>query len=237
MGRALAAAARLIALLVALGAAAMAPARAAPVDLELLLAVDASRSIDDAEFTLQIQGYAAAFRHPSVLAAIRAGEHRRIAVAYVQWAGPALQAMVIEWMEIGDAASAEAFARRMETAPRVIFGGGTSLSGAIDFARRAFERKPSVARRRVVDVSGDGINNVGRQPDDARNAAVADGITINGLAIETDVPWLGDYFAEHVIGGPGSFVMAVRSFETFAHAVLNKLIREIADRSANDRPG
>ena len=98
-----------------------------------------------------------------------------------------------------------------------------------------FERKPVEGRRRVVDISGDGINNVGRQPGDARDGAVAAGLTVNGLAIETDMPWLGDYFAEHVIGGPGSFVMRVQSFETFALAVMNKLLREIAG-GANEPP-
>jgi hypothetical protein len=129
---------------------------------------------------------------------------------------------------INDAESAEEFSDRMAGVPRVIFGGGTSLSGAIDYARTLFRNAGYEPQRRVIDVSGDGINNSGRLVQSARDDAVAAGITINGLAILTEIAGLDRYFNEFMVGGPGAFVIAVESFDDFAQAVLNKLIREIA---------
>jgi hypothetical protein len=215
-------------LLAAAGALWTAPARATPVDLELVLAVDCSGSIDDDEFALQIKGYAAAFSHPSVIRAIRSGHHGAIAVTYVQWSGPFLQNQAVGWTLVRDADSAEGFGALMMGARRTIYRGGTSLSGVIDYAATLFPGSGYEGTRRVIDISGDGINNTGRQPFAARDDAVARGLTINGLAILTDFGGLDRYFEEHVIGGPGAFVMAAESFETFAAAILNKLIREIA---------
>lgn len=212
----------------ALAMPAAARAQAIPVDLALVLAVDCSRSIDADEFALQIKGYAEAFRHPTILNAIVSGVYRAIAVTYVQWAGPFLQNQVIPWTMINDAESAEEFSDRMAGVPRVIFGGGTSLSGAIDYARTLFRNAGYEPQRRVIDVSGDGINNSGRLVQSARDDAVAAGITINGLAILTEIAGLDRYFNEFMVGGPGAFVIAVESFDDFAQAVLNKLIREIA---------
>lgn len=209
-------------------AARPAAAQQAAVDLELVLAVDCSRSIDDSEFALQIQGYAAAFRHPSVLRAIQSGEHRAIAVTYVQWAGPFLQNQAVGWTVINDSESASEFADRVAAAPRAFYGGGTSLSGIIDFGRTLFEKTPPSGRRRVLDISGDGVNNSGRLPQRARDDAVRAGITINGLPILTEVSALDDYFRDNVIGGEGAFVIAAEDFASFAQAILNKLIREIA---------
>jgi hypothetical protein len=204
------------------------PARAVPVDIELVLAVDCSRSIDDDEFALQIRGYASALVHPSVVKAIQSGQRRAIAVTYVQWAGPLLQAQVLPWTLISDRESAEEFSERMVATPRNFRGGGTSLSGIIDYARPIFAKNDFEGERLVVDISGDGINNSGRQPQSARDDAVAAGIVINGLPILTEVPWLDDYFREYVIGGPGAFVIVAASFDAFAAAIRNKLIREIA---------
>jgi hypothetical protein len=217
-------------LLLAVGAAGIGPVRAQgqAVDLELVLAVDCSRSINDDEFALQIQGYAAAFRHPSVLRAIQSGERRSIAVTYVQWAGPFLQNQSIGWTLINDGESAHEFADRFATAPRAFYGGGTSLSGIIDFGRTLFPKSGFSGRRRVIDISGDGINNSGRLATSARDEAVRAGITINGLAILTEVGGLDEYFRENIAGGEGSFVLAAADFESFAQAILNKLIREIA---------
>jgi hypothetical protein len=204
------------------------PARAVPVDLELVLAVDCSGSIDNDEFTLQIRGYAEALTHPSVLRAIQSGVHRAIAVTYVQWSGPNIQNQAVGWTLIRDAASAQAFAGAMTAARRQIYGGGTSVGGAIDFSRTLFGRGFE-GTRRTIDVSGDGTNNRGREPAEARDDAVREGLIINGLAILTDFIYLDHYFRENVIGGPGAFVIPAEDFSSFAAAILNKLIREIAE--------
>lgn len=199
-----------------------------PVDLELVLAVDCSGSIDDDEFALQIRGYAAAFAHPGVIAAIRSGEIGAIAVTYVQWSGPYLQRQVVGWTKIDGADSSETFGGMMVASPRQLNRGGTSISGAIDNIRPLFDKSGYAGRRRVIDISGDGTNNSGRLVHYARDDAVAEGLTINGLAILNEVGGLDRYFEEHVIGGPGAFVMAAADFEDFAFAIRNKLIREIA---------
>jgi hypothetical protein len=204
------------------------PARAVPVDLELVLAVDCSGSIDDSEFALQIKGYAAAFSHPSVIRAIRSGRYGAIAVTYMQWSGPFLQDQAVGWTLVNDADSAEDFGAKMVAARRTIYRGGTSLSGAIEQASGLFGKSPYEGVRRVIDVSGDGINNTGRRPEAARDEAVSRGLTINGLAILTDFGGLDRYYEENVIGGTGAFVIAAENFESFAAAILNKLIREIA---------
>jgi len=208
-----------------------APALAVPVDLELVLAVDSSGSIDDDEFTLQIRGYAEALTHPAVIRAIQSGAYRAIAVTYVQWSGPAIQKQAVGWTMIRDEASAQAFAGAMTAARREIYGGGTSLSGAIDFARPLFGRGFE-GTRRAIDISGDGTNNRGREPDGARDEAIREGLIINGLAILTDFIYLDTYYRDHVIGGPGAFVIPAENFASFAAAILNKLIREIAEAPA-----
>jgi Protein of unknown function (DUF1194) len=205
------------------------PARAAePVDLALVLAVDASRSIDDEEFELQRAGYAAAFRHPRVVAAIGTGLHRAIAVTYVQWSGAQAQEQVIGWTLLRDAESAGAFADQLARLERRVPAGSTSISGAIDYAVRLFGTGGFAERRRVIDVSGDGSNNSGRLASYARDEAVAAGATINGLVILNEEPLLDRYYRESVIGGPGAFLLAVTEFDDFAAAILQKLIREIA---------
>jgi hypothetical protein len=202
------------------------------VDLQLVLAVDASGSVDQVRFDLQKQGYVAAFRHARVLQAIRSGPNQAIAVTMVQWTGPVLQVQVVGWTPVGDEKTATAFASAIERAPRQLFGGGTSISGAIDYAATLFPLSPFRASRRVIDVSGDGSNNRGRPVTLARDAAIAAGIGINGLPILALEPDLDRYYYDNVIGGPGAFVVAARNYETFADAILKKLIMEIA---ANDR--
>lgn len=202
------------------------------VDLELVLAVDVSRSVDAAEFELQAQGTAQAFRHPSVIRAIQSGAQRGIAVTYVQWAGPFLQHQSVGWTLVVDAESGAEFAERVAAAPRAFSGGGTSLSGIIDYAATLFGKGGFAGRRRVVDISGDGINNIGRLAGSARDEAMAKGITINGLAILTDMPALDAWFRDNVIGGDGAFVLAADGYDSFAQAILNKLIREIAQAPA-----
>jgi Protein of unknown function (DUF1194) len=206
-----------------------APARAQTgVDLQLVLAVDASGSVNHYRFELQKQGYVAAFRHARVLNAIRSGGNQAIAVTMVQWTGPAMQVQVVDWMRIGDERTAAAFAAAIEDTPRQLFGGGTSISGAIDHAMSLFPKNPFRGGRRVVDVSGDGSNNRGRSVTLARDEAVAAGVGINGLPILALEPDLDRYYYDHVIGGPGAFVVAAERYETFGEAILKKLITEIA---------
>lgn len=198
------------------------------VDLQLVLAVDASGSVSEARFELQKRGYVAAFRNPRLLRAVQSGPTQSIAVTMMQWTGPALQVQVVPWTIVSDASSLQRFADAMEAAPRRLFGGGTSISGAIDYSRTLFPGSGVSSPRRVIDVSGDGSNNRGRPATEARDDAVADGIVINGLPILALEPWLDQYYVSDVIGGPGAFVVPAQSYETFAEAVLKKLVTEIA---------
>ena len=220
-----------LALLALLVCASPAPAQTA-ADLQLVLAVDASGSVDQVRFDLQKRGYVAAFRHARVLQAIRSGPNRAIAVTMLQWTGPAMQVQTVGWSLVGEEETAAAFAAAIERAPRQLFGGGTSISGAIDYAATLFPISPFAAPRRVIDVSGDGSNNRGRPVTLARDAAIAAGIGINGLPILALEPDLDRYYYDNVIGGAGAFVVPAQNYETFADAILKKLIAEIA---ANDR--
>jgi hypothetical protein len=198
------------------------------VDLQLVLAVDASGSVNQARFELQRQGYAAAFRHPRVLQAIRAGARQAIAVTMTQWTGPALQIQTVPWTLLKDQASVSAFAAAIEEAPRDLFSGGTSISGAIDHAMRLLPAAPFKGTKRVIDVSGDGSNNRGRPVTDARDDAVRAGVIINGLPILALEPYLDRYYFDNVIGGPGSFMIPAETYDKFGEAVLRKLVLEIA---------
>jgi hypothetical protein len=209
------------------------------VDLQLVLAADVSRSVDDDEFKLQRQGYGMAFRDPRVMRAIRSGQFGKIAVAYVEWSGPESMAVIADWTVVGDDESAAAFSEAI-MAPQRPFANRTAIGAAIDFARAQFMRSGHDSQRRIIDVSGDGTNTNGREPAPARDEAIADGITINGLVILSPepMPWnphhthppggLENYYRENVAGGPGTFVLVVEDFTSFAYAVVNKLIREIA---------
>ncbi len=207
------------------------------VDLALVLAVDASGSVDQIRFELQKQGYVAAFRHPRVIGAIQSGPTQSIAVIMMQWTGPALQVTAVPWTKISDAASANAFADAIARAPRQLFGGGTSISGAIDASMGLLFDNPYRATRRVIDISGDGSNNRGRSVNQARDEAIARGVGINGLPILALEPNLDHYFRENVIGGPGAFMIAAKDFETFGEAILKKLIAEIAGIAPDVIPG
>jgi hypothetical protein len=216
-----------------LGAALPRTARAAPaVDLALVLAVDASGSVSQQRFELQKQGYAAAFRDRRVLNAIRSGGTQSIAVTMFQWTGPRLHVQVAPWMAIRDEASANAVAAAIAAAPRQLFGGGTSISGAIDFSRLLLVAADYAPTRRIIDVSGDGSNNSGRSVTVARDEAVAAGVGINGLPILTVEPDLDVYYRDNVIGGPGAFMVPATSYDTFAQAIIKKLITEIAMNEA-----
>ena len=221
-------------------------ARAADsVDLLLVLAADVSRSIDETEFNLQRKGYAAAMTDPRVLRAIVGGRKHAIAVTFIEWSGAADQNVVVDWTVVRDEEAAASVAATMLAAPRS-FLGRTSISAAIDFAMERFGAAPAEADKRIIDISGDGTNNAGRAVTEARDQAVAAGVTINGLAIintqanpgyafHTQPPGgLPIYFEENVIGGSGAFLFTVDNFGTFAEAITRKLVTEIAatpDRS------
>ncbi len=214
-------------------------AHADDVDVALVMVSDVSRSIDDSEFKLEKDGYASAFANPQVIAAIRAGPNRSIAVAYLEFAGNLEVHTVIDWMTIRDQPTANAFIQRLSAAPRS-FWGRTSISAGIDRAVELFGESGIAARRHVIDVCGDGTNNAGRDVSLARDDALKAGATVNGLAIINDHPvsWtyahvqppggLPKYYRENVTGGPGSFVLEVHDFASFGEAVTRKLIQEIA---------
>lgn len=204
------------------------PEQAQGVDLQLVLAVDASGSVNARRFRLQQLGYANAFRNPRVIAAITSGMWSAIAVCMFQWTGPHLQAQVTGWTRLASAGDIRAYGDFLERSERHLFGGGTSISGAIDHGVKLFAECPWKAPRRVIDVSGDGHNSSGRDAAQARDDAIKQGIVINGLpilAIEYD---LDDHFRREVIGGPGSFMISARDFESFGEAVTRKLVQEIA---------
>jgi uncharacterized protein DUF1194 len=214
-----------------------------PVDLLLVLAADVSRSVDHAKFQLQREGYAAAIADKRVLEAISSGRHRRIAVSFIEWSGANAQQVVIDWTVINDESSARKFGDQLLELRRS-FAERTSISGGIDFSMTQLERAPFQAARRTIDVSGDGTNNSGRDVTLARDAAIAKGVTINGLVILSERPmaWnpehtnppggLVNYFRDNVIGGPGAFVIAAENFESFGQAIVKKLIAEIAEAPA-----
>ena len=221
--------------LVALAAAAPARAQDKPqsrpsteVAIALVLAVDASGSVSNGRFELQKRGYAAAFRNPQVLSSIRSLDTQSIAVTMMQWTGPRLHVQVVDWTLVKDETSTNALAAAIEAAPRQLFGGGTSISGAIDFSRLLLAQNPFNALRRVIDISGDGSNNTGRSVTQARDEAVRDGVGINGLPILTLEPYLDRYYYDNVIGGPGAFMIPAANYDNFADAILKKLITEIA---------
>lgn len=206
----------------------VAPVQAANVDMELVLAADASGSIDDGEHALQRMGYAQALRDPRVLNAIRGGAEQAIAVTYIEWTGRGLQATVVPWTVIKDQESADRVAQQLLSAPRALYGGGTAVGEAIFYASTLFDNNDIESDRQVIDVSGDGPTNQGRQAGVARDYAVQKGITVNGLPILTDYPGLDVYYEQNVIGGSGAFMVPANGFSDFSEAVLHKLIREVA---------
>lgn len=206
------------------------------VDLELILAVDVSRSIDVEEARFQREGYIAALLNPAVIRAIHSGYLGRIAATYIEWAGFGHNKVIVDWSVIEGEASARAFAAKLAQVP-LESASRTSISGAIDYAAPAFAANGFDGGRRVIDISGDGPNNLGRLVSSARDAAVAKGITINGLPMINGRPgpsgWprmpnLDLYYIGCVIGGPGAFIVVAQGIGDFASAILRKMILEIA---------
>jgi hypothetical protein len=197
-----------------------------PVDLELVLAVDASASVSEQEFDLQVRGLAEAFRHRSVAQAIRAAGDLGLAVALIQWADYRQHAVSVDWTLLHDPVSARQFAKQLDAVRRSV-AGSTAIGGALEFAILGLDGNGFEGRRRVVDVSGDGRNNQGLAAWLARDMAAARGITVNGLAILNEDPTLDRYYRSNVIGGPGAFVMTANDYEAYRLAILSKLVREI----------
>ena len=215
-------------------------ARAAEqVDLLLVLASDVSRSVDTRKFQLQREGYAAALSNPRVVDAVRSGPHGRIAICFVEWSGVNSLKLVIDWTLVSDAASARKIGDQMLELPRS-FADRTSISAGLEFSMAQLERAPFEAVRRTIDVAGDGTHNSGRDIVTVRDEVLAKGVTINGLVIlsETPLPWnpehtnppggLDEYYRRNVTGGPGSFVMVAENHNSFAQAIVKKMIAEIA---------
>lgn len=226
------------------------PAGDEGLDLLLVLAVDVSRSIDEDEALLQREGYRGAITDPAVVAAIRGGATGAIGLAYVEWAGDMYQRLVVPWMRIASQADADAFSGRLAGRPRregptLLLDLHTSISGGIDFSRRLMSESPWEASRRVIDVSGDGDNNSGPPAEEARDRAIAEGISVNGLAIVNDRPPfaysgpvpLEEYYRECVVGGPGAFVVEAKDFADFPQAIRRKLVREITGLAMALAPG
>lgn len=223
-------------------ASAAEPARAADkVDLLLVLAADVSRSIDAEKYDLQRKGYAAAMSDPEVLRAIASGASGRIAVAFVEWAGAGSQKLVLDWTLIGNADQAKAFGARIAVAPRS-FTDRTAIGAALDFCTALVAHAPYEAERRIIDVSGDGSSNGGRDIRAARDDALAHGVSaINGIVIlsgldgpdylvqHTHPPGgLDGYYRRNVVGGVNAFVRVANGFEDFGRALVAKLIQEIS---------
>jgi len=228
----------LIGVVAALGLSAQAVS-AETVDLQLVLAADVSISVDNQEFQLQREGYAAAITSETVLDAIRAGPHHAIAVCFIEWSGPSKQRVVADWTVIRDGEMATVFANTLRTAPRS-FADATAIGSAIDFAMRYFDQSGVESERRIIDISGDGDSNSGRPVEYARDDAVKAKVVINGLAIVNEHPLpgfighiqpvggIGHYYRTRVAGGSGSFVFQIESFDGFAEAIERKLVSEIA---------
>lgn len=221
-------AAALAAPLLAAALAVAPPGRAEPVELELVLAVDASSSVNRAEFDLQMTGIAKAFRAPAVLNAIEALGGRGIAVGLLQWSGDDRQRWAVDWVRVDDAASAAAFAETVAATPRYVVSGGTAIGQAVVAAQAGLAANAFEGRRQAIDVSGDGRANVGLRPEVAGARAAADGITVNGLAILNEELDLDRYYVERVIAGTGAFLITAEGYDDFATAIRRKLVQEIA---------
>ena len=210
------------------------------VDLQLVLAVDVSRSIDEVEAELQRRGYIEAMTNDNVIDAILSGEHKRIAICYTEWAGTHYQMVVIDWSLIDSVGAARRFAEKLAEAPRTSQS-WTAVGAALAFAGQRFDNSGYWSKRHVIDISGDGRTNDGPPAELVRDKLVAQGIIINGLPVMMNRTNFGrppdtgldKYYEENVIGGPGSFMISAVNFDDFGRAVRTKLIREISGLSAS----
>lgn len=197
------------------------------VAIELLLALDSSASMNAAEFELQLGGLVAAFRDPAVHAAIKDLEPLGVAIGVSQWGGPGESRVVVPFTHIRSVREAKAFGYRVGLGSRTFYAASTAITEAIHDGIGQLEENEFIGQRRTIDISGDGKDNGGRNLEDARELALAMGITINGLAIESEEEGLTDYYKENVISGADSFVVTAKDFSDFARAIREKLIREL----------
>ena len=202
-----------------------------PVDLALALAVDSSGSISNEDLALQFDGYIRAITSGAFINAVRSGLHGTIALTFVTWSSAGRQDQVVPWMRIDGMSAARQFAARLLRAPGPV-PGFTSISGAIDYARQKLSVCGYAFTRQVIDISGDGSNNDGRSVTEARDEAIAAGITINGLPIVHLEPDIAAYYSENVIGGDSAFVTVAKDIGSFHAAVLEKFVAEIAQVDA-----
>jgi hypothetical protein len=212
------------------------------VDIELVIAVDVSYSMDLDELAVQREGYAQAIVSKDFLQAVKTGPNSKVALTYFEWSASSDQKIIVPWRVIDGPESADAVANEIMKTP-VRRGSRTSISGAINFAMPLFEKNPYRGLRRVIDISGDGPNNIGAPVTGARDAALAKGITINGLPImvkepsysSMDIDNLDLYYEDCVIGGPGSFVVSIKDRDKFKEAIRTKFLLEVAGRTPERR--
>jgi hypothetical protein len=200
------------------------PAQAAA--LALVLAVDVSESVSSERYLLQHEGIARAFETPLLIDAI-AAVPGGIEALVLEWSDPDKIAITVGWTRINNRAGAGAFAASVRATQRTS-NGLTAIGSALLAAAAAFDHLPEPAGHRVIDISGDGMANFGVPPVTARDALVSKGITINGLAILSEEPWLDEYYRSNVVGGPAAFVAVAKNFDSFAEAMLRKLVQEVA---------
>ncbi len=197
------------------------------VDLNIVLAIDCSYSVDHEEFDLQVHGTAKAFTDQQIIEAITQGTHGKIAITVVQWAGEANQVVTVPWTVVASKVDAYKLAIAIKSQPRRISEGSTSMTAMLKKAGAMLLSAPNQSQRMVVDIASDGENNGGGRVRNARDAIVANGITINGLSILNEVSYLNFYFEQRVIGGKGAFVQIANTYADFSKAIRQKLLREI----------
>jgi hypothetical protein len=215
-----------LALLAAATLASVAPGSAASI--ALVLAVDVSDSVSTERYVLQHDGIARAFETPRLIDAIAASPGG-IEALVLEWSDPDKIAVTVDWTRIANRTSAAGFAAAVRASERTSHG-LTAIGAALLAAGAAFDRVPEPAAHKIIDVSGDGMANFGPPPADIRDLLVARGVTINGLAILTEEPWLADYYRDNVIGGPAGFCLVAETMDSFAEAILRKLVQEVVGR-------
>lgn len=196
------------------------------VSIELVLATDISVSVDAQEYRLQMAGIANALREPEIIETIAALPHG-VAISLVHWSTAHLNSVAVDWHYLSDAASIRDFASRIANTPRTKTGRSTAIGDAIDFSRRKIEENAFVGDHMRIDISGDERSNSGPRPSQARDRAIAKGMTVNGLAIMGADDGLYGYFLNFVIGGPSAFVISVDGYEDFQAAMKQKLLLEL----------
>lgn len=199
------------------------------VDMLLVISLDVSASVDIKEYNLMVDGLSTALKSPQVAQAVSAGKNGSIAITVLQWSGFQEQEVKIDWTRVATSQELAALAQEIKNMKRRYEGGATDIGGAIDFSATLFALSPFAAQRRVVDIVGDGPNNVNYSPRRARDKVVKTGVIINALAITGGIEVLGGYFEEFVIGGEGAFVEQTKDYDGFERAIHQKLLREIGN--------